>query len=309
MPKPKTVCVIPAYNEEGTIGKVVQDVKSLVDLVIVVDDGSTDATAERARKAGASVVNTISNKGLVAAVSRGYLEALRNGADIIVQTDADNQYDAKDIPRLVQPIVENKADLVLGMRTGEGMDLMPSGNKWGNRIASWITSISAERKIHDAQTGFRALRREVLEDAFPVSTYTYTQEMIIRAIKNNWRVLEVPAQFNLRIHGKSRLVKSVIGYAVKDAVVFIRAIVEFRPLLFFGLPGAVLFFAGFVLGLELLYGLYLYLAFGVYAERMGTTILSVFLMISGITAFLMGFLADHIQTKYLQLRNELRKIK
>jgi glycosyltransferase involved in cell wall biosynthesis len=307
MKQPKIITIIPAYNEEKTIQQVIRDVLPYSDEVLVIDDGSRDKTREIATAAGAFVVPNVINRGLGTTMRRGYQAALARNADIIVQIDADGQYTASDIPKLVQPILDNQADMVIGSRFRGGIEQMPIGNRIGNRIGTFITSLVAGKRISDAQSGYRAIRKELLEEILPMSKKTYVQEMIIRAAKEGWRIKEVPSFFKKRSSGPSRLIPSLTGYARKAILIILQMVREYHPLLFFGAPGMLILLWGMILGAEMSY-IY-WLGSGDVSNRIGTIILSAFLMLFGFLLIFLGYIADMLQLKYLQLREELRIIK
>jgi len=163
----KLSIVIPAFNEEKTIGTVIKEIPqefASIDKkeIIVIDDGSTDKTIEIAEKCGAKVYSFSENRGLAKAIAYGFAKAIEIKSDILVILDADNQYDSKEIPLLLEPIIAKKADIVLGDRQVKTLDHMPLQKKIGNRISSKIVSKLIGQKINDAQTGFRALNLEAL---------------------------------------------------------------------------------------------------------------------------------------------------
>jgi glycosyltransferase involved in cell wall biosynthesis len=303
----KVVIIIPAYNEEKSIAAVIRDVKKYASEIIVIDDGSTDHTISIAKKNGAFVLPNIINRGLGTTIRRGYQTALEHGADIVVQIDADGQYMATDIPKLIKPIIDNKADMVLGSRFLGGIQQMPLGNRAGNKIGTLVTGLVAGQNISDAQTGFRAMRKELLDEIIPMSKKTYVQEMIIRAVKEGWRVLEIPSYFKKRKSGPSRLIASLPGYAQRAFLIIIRMIREYHPLFFFGAPGMIFLLWGMGLGAEMSY-VYLF-GSGDVSTRTGTIIFSAFLMLLGFLLIMLGYVADMIQIKYLQLREEVRRRK
>jgi glycosyltransferase involved in cell wall biosynthesis len=307
MPRQKIVTIIPAYNEEKTIAQVMREVLPYSDEVLVIDDGSKDRTREIAAAEGAIVVPNVINRGLGVTIRRGYQAALQRGADIVVQIDADGQYTASDIPKLIAPIVNNQADMVIASRFRGGIESMPFGNRLGNQVGTLITSFVAGKRISDAQSGYRAMRRELLEEIIPMSKKTYVQEMIIRSVKEGWRVREVPSFFKKRKSGPSRLIPSLTGYARKAFTIILQLVREYHPMMFFGVPGLIFLLWGMLIGAEMSY-IY-FLGSGNVSSRTGTIILSSFLMLFGFLLIFLGYLADMIQLKYLQLREELRMIR
>jgi len=289
----RVVVTIPALNEERTIGKVLSDVKEVMHVnkysykILVVDDGSSDATAEIARRSGAIVFSHPKTYGLAEAFRTEISQCLKLKPDIIIHFDADGQYRAEEIPSLIAKLKQGY-DLVLGSRflgTIESMSISKRvGNKIGSKVISGITGI----RVTDALTGFRAFTREVAEQVQTTSNHTYTQEQIIRAVELKFRVAEVPIYFAIRRGSKSRLVKGFFDYALKACLTVLRVYRDHKPLKFFGLIG------GFFLSLGLLLGLYIVLTW-ILTGRVGhlpRVVLSSVLMIVGIQIVLFGFLAD-----------------
>jgi glycosyltransferase involved in cell wall biosynthesis len=291
----KVIITVPAYNEEGTIGQVVRDIKRVMDetkysyAVIVVDDGSTDRTAETAHKAGAKVYRHPRNLGLAEAFRTEVQKCLERKADIIVHTDADGQYLATDIPKLLKEI-ENGYDLVLGSRFKGKIESMPLTKRLGNRAFSKVLSQITGIKISDGQTGFRAFTKEVAEKISLTSMHTYTQEQIIRAAKQKFRIKEVPIYFARR-HDKSRLMRSPFHYAIRAWIQILRIYRDYQPLKFFGMFGGMFFAAGFILGLWIVY---LLLTTGS-VQGLPKVVLSVLFLSIGVQIILFGFLADMIR--------------
>ncbi|MEM2916215.1 MAG: glycosyltransferase family 2 protein [Candidatus Woesearchaeota archaeon] len=213
MPKKKIITIIPAHNEEKTIAQVVREVKQYSDEVLVIDDGSVDNTAINAAEEGAVVISNNSQIGLCRTMRRGYIEAIRRNADVVVQIDADGQYDASDIPKLLRPVLECRADMVIASRLGEGMNNLPLLKRLGNKLCTFITNIVAGTRLSDTQTGFRAIRSELVKNILPEGKKTYTQEMIVRASREGWRIAEIPSHFKMRKYGSSRLIRSTTVYA------------------------------------------------------------------------------------------------
>ena len=218
----KVIVTIPAYNEEKTIGKVIQKIKKVMDntkyaysyIILVVDDGSRDETYKRASEAGAIVYSHEKNKGLAETFRTEMKICTSLGAEIIVHTDADGQYKAEEIPMLIEE-VEKGADLVLGSRFKGKIENMPLMKKIGNRAFSIVLSILTRKRISDGQTGFRAFKQKVAKNIEIISDHTYTQEQIIRAAQKNYTIKEVPVYFAKRNDGKSRLMRSSFDYAYK----------------------------------------------------------------------------------------------
>lgn len=287
------IITIPAYNEERTLGNVLTDIQRAMKKtsynyrILVVDDGSKDKTAAIARAAGALVVQHPRNYGLAEAFRTEMAQCLKLDADVIVHTDADGQYRAQDIPLLLQKI-DKGYDLVLGSRFLGTIESMPWIKRWGNRAFSRVISNITGMKITDAQTGFRAFRKDVAAIII-TSNHTYTQEQVIRAVQEKFRVVEVPVHFAVRKGDqKSRLIKNPFEYATKAWINILRIYRDYKPLKFFGITGGTFLLIGFGLGL---YALVLWILTG----RVGgvpRVVLSGVLMLVGIQIVLFGFLAD-----------------
>jgi glycosyltransferase involved in cell wall biosynthesis len=208
----KVVCVIPAHNEETTIGSVVRNARIICNSVIVVNDGSTDRTVEEAKKAEAKVVNHIFKLGVGAALSTGLRAAISDGAEIIITLDADEQHDPKEIPSIITPIFNRKADLVIGSRTLEKNSEMPVQKLIANKILSKLTSLASGIEIKDSQSGFRGMTRQVAETIKYESTdYQWASEMIILLAKRGTKIINVPIK---TVYFKSRR----RGAGFRDAV-------------------------------------------------------------------------------------------
>lgn len=286
------VVTIPAFNEETTIGKVISDIKSTMKgtkykyEVLVVNDGSTDKTAEVAKKAGAIVFSHPRNYGLAETFRTELQKCIDMKADIIVHTDADGQYRAADIPKLLKEI-ENGNDLVLGDRFAGRIESMPWLKRCGNKAFSRVISKIINYKVNDCQTGFRAFTREVAEKVKITSSHSYTQEQIIRAVKQKFRIKEVPVLF-LKRKDKSRLISNPFEYAFKAWINILRIYRDYEPLKFFGVAGAAFIGIGIILGLWLFS---LYLRFGQIGHY-PTMMLTVLFIVMGVQILIFGFFAD-----------------
>ena len=198
--------------------------------MILVDDGSTDDTQARARAAGVDVIVAhVYRRGLVPAFKLGVSEALRRGADIVVNLDADGQHDPSYIPDLVAPILAEEADIVLGVRPlGDAKDVISPVRRHGNRMGSWITSKALGLELSDATSGFRAFTRETLLRTNLVSENTYTLETLVHASRQRLRVAEVPVPAKRREVGQSRMTSSLRSYITRTAGQALRALVQYH---------------------------------------------------------------------------------
>lgn len=256
----KLVIIIPALNEERTIAAVVHGIPSKIQgiselEVIVIDDGSTDKTSTLARTSGARVIRHKHNLGLGAAFRTGLDEALRRGADIIVNMDSDGQFNPQDIPALITLIQNGMADFVTATRFAkpEYLPDMPYlkllGNRWMTRIINFLTA----QNFTDVSCGFRAYSRETALRLTLFGHFTYTQETFIDLAFKNVSMAEVPLRVRgEREHGRSRVASSLIRYGIKSATIIFRAARDYQPLYFFGLPGGATFLLGILSGLFLL---------------------------------------------------------
>ncbi|MBI3034037.1 glycosyltransferase family 2 protein [Candidatus Woesearchaeota archaeon] len=287
----KVVVTIPAYNEEKTIGSVIREIKRVLDKkyiyeIIAVNDGSTDNTAQEAKKEGAVVYSHPKNYGLAEAFKTEMQKAIEHKAGIIVHTDSDGQYNAEDIPRLIQKVREGN-DLVLGSRFAGKIQYMPALNRFGNKAFSSVISQITRQKITDSQTGLRAFTREVAQLPI-ISSYTYTQEQILRASRARLRITEVPVDFLKRKSGKSRLLRNPLDYAMKSWITLLRIYRDYEPLKFFGLFGGMILAIGSILGAFVTYS---FLTTGE-VGGIPRVILSGIFITTGIQIILFGFLAD-----------------
>ena len=290
------VVTIPAYNEEKTIGDLIRDIHEVMKSgkydykILVVDDGSKDSTKEVAKKAGAGVYSHPKNYGLAETFKTEIKKSLVLGADIIVHIDADTQYQPKEIPKLLSEI-ENGYDLVLGSRFKGKIESMPLIKRLGNVAFSKVISNVTGTKISDAQTGFRAFTKEVAEKIGITSDHTYTQEQIIRAVREKFKIKEVPIYFAKR-EDKSRLISNPLGYAVRAWINIIRIYRDYKPLKFFGVIGSLIFFTGVILGIYLSY----VQLFGEGVNRhLGLMMLDILVLSIGLQIIIFGFIADMIK--------------
>lgn len=288
----KIVISIPAYNEERTLPKVLQEIKEQLQgkyqyKILILDDGSKDKTVEVATKAGAIVVSNKTNRGLAYTFRREMEECLKLKADIIVHTDADGQYHPRHIPELIEK-VKSGYDLVLGsrFRGQHSRKHMPLLKHLGNIAFSKVISSLTKRRITDSTTGYRAFTAQVAEEINYINTFTYTQEQIIKAAKQGFKIAEIPIES--RKTRDSRLFKNPIQYAVLAWINIFRIYRDYNPLQFFGGIGLIFLGAGTAIGLWLVSRFLIYGRVG----KLPSAILCMLLIIIGIQTILFGFLAD-----------------
>jgi len=216
------LAIIPAFNEDKSIVTIVKETKKYVDRVIVVDDSSWDKTQELARRSGAIVLRHLKNRGVGAAMITGLKYARKLKPEIVVTLDADGQHKPEDIPRIMHPIIVDKADWVLGSRFLKGLPADTSPIKYiGNEIFTFLTSLLAGVRLTDTQTGFRALNGRALLALELVSEFTYTQEMILDLTCKGYRVVEVPIQVRPRKQGNSKVASNFVEYGFKSLVIIL----------------------------------------------------------------------------------------
>jgi glycosyltransferase involved in cell wall biosynthesis len=240
----KLIIQIPCLNEEGTLPRVLGQLPREVegfDSVewLVIDDGSTDRTVAIAREGGADhVVRLTNNKGLAAAFQAGLDAALKLGADVIVNTDADDQYRATDIPKLVTPIITGRADMVVGTRDMQRIEHFSASKKLLQRLGSWVVRHASGTDVRDTTSGFRAYNREAALQLIVVSNFTYTLESLIQAGKMLVAVEHVPISTNPQLR-ESRLFDSTGAYVRRNALAIFRAYVLYEPLRVFTIAACV----------------------------------------------------------------------
>jgi glycosyltransferase involved in cell wall biosynthesis len=231
----KLIIQIPCFNEEAQLPVTLSDLPRHVDGFdevewLIIDDGSTDRTIEVARAHGVDhVVKLTNNKGLAAGFQAGLDACLKLGADVIVNTDADNQYSAADIPRIVKPIVDGTADMVIGDRETDQIEHFSPLKKRLQRLGSWVVRLASETSVPDTTSGFRAYNREAAIQMAVTSKYTYTLETIIQAGKLLVATDHVPIRTNPKTR-ESRLFPSMWAYVRRNAVAIARVYAQYEPL-------------------------------------------------------------------------------
>jgi glycosyltransferase involved in cell wall biosynthesis len=289
----KLIIQIPCYNEAQTLPVALQDLPRTVpgfDSVewLVINDGSTDETAEVARKHGVDhVVSLTKNQGLARTFLVGLDTSIALGADVIVNTDADNQYQAADIPLLTSPILEGKADIVVGVRPIDTIESFSLLKKILQKIGSGVVRFVSKTDISDAPSGFRAISREAARRINVFNDYTYTLETIIQAGQKNIAITSVPIRVNSELR-PSRLVKSIPSYVQRSIFTIGRIFVVYKAFRFFMSVGLASFAVGILAGLRFIY---FYLT-GSGSGHIQSLIFASILLGVGFQTMLTAFIAD-----------------
>jgi glycosyltransferase involved in cell wall biosynthesis len=291
----KLIVQIPAFNEEATIAQTLRDIPKKIDGItaietVVIDDGSSDNTADAARKAGAThVVQLKSHRGLSSAFLAGINAALRLGADIIVNTDADNQYAGADIPKLVAPIIRGSADVVIGDREVAKSPHMSRSKRLLQRLGSRTVGLASGIRVGDVTSGFRAFSRDAAMQINVFNPFTYTLETIIQAGNRNLGVQSVPVRTNAPTR-PSRLYRGLGTYLRKSIATIFRIYTIYKPLKTFFAIGALLMLAGSALGIRFLWDF----AHGDRGGHIQSLILAAVFLIIGFQTLLIALVADLI---------------
>lgn len=292
----KLIVQIPVYNEEETIGEVIKSIpKKLPHFsrveILVADDGSTDKTARVAKRAGADyVISNRLNRGLARTFRLALQKSLDLGADIIVNTDGDSQYDQKEIPKLIEAIILKKADMVIGDRQIKTLTHMPRQKKIGNIMGSWMVRRLTGVRVRDASSGFRAFSRRAAESFYLLSNHTYTHETIIQAANKDFVITEVPVTFRKRQVGESRLINGVWRHIKRSSATIIRAVLMYKAFKYLVTSGLVVLSLGMVGVLRYLY----FFALGESSGHVQSLIVSSVLVVLGFNTVLLGIIADLI---------------
>lgn len=311
MTQMKAVIQIPCYNEEETLPITLKELPQQlpgVDTVeyLVVDDGSTDGTAEMAQTLGVHhLVRLKQHRGLAHAFAAGLEAALAAGADIIVNTDADNQYRGEDIARLIEPILEQRADIVVGDREVARLVHFSPLKRVLQRWGSWVVGRAAGMPIPDATSGFRAFSREAALRLTVVSDYTHTLETLVQAGARGMAVVYTPVTTNPHAR-PSRLIRSMPSFVTLSAVSILRFYTMYRPLRVFLAVGGVGMAGGGLLGLRFLYLLW-------YGEgaagHVQSLILAAILIIIGFQVSLIGLIADLVRVNRQMVEEALYRVR
>jgi len=291
----KLIIQIPCYNEAETLEVALNDLPKRIEGIdeieyLIINDGSKDKTVEVAVNWGVHhVVSFTRNKGLAKGFMAGVEACLRNGADIIVNTDADNQYCGEDIEKLVRPILEGKADIVIGERPIDQTEHFSPLKKKLQHLGSWVVRKASGTDIPDAPSGFRAYSREAALRLNVVNEYTYTLEQIVQAGRNKMAITSVPIRTNGELR-PSRLFNSMFGYIKKSMLTIIRAYLMYKPLRFFFFTGLIPMIIGLTLGVRYI----VFMIMGTAGGHIQSLILASMTILLGFMCWMIGVQADII---------------
>jgi glycosyltransferase involved in cell wall biosynthesis len=306
----KLIIQIPCLNEEHTLPKTLEDLPKQIDgidsiEILIIDDGSTDKTVEVAKKLGVHhVLQFTNNKGLAKAFISGINQSLKLGADIIVNTDADNQYFGRDIVKLIQPILKKDADIVVGDRQVETIRHFSPVKIFLQKFGSWVVRQLSGTEVPDATSGFRAYSRDAALQLNVISDFTYTIETIISAGKKNLAIAHVPVKTNTKLR-ESRLFPSIRVYLQRSLVTMLKVYSMYRPLRLFTLAGGTTFILGFAIGCRYLFFFFM----GQTEGHIQSLILSAILLIVGFQIIMMGVAAELISVNRQLLEDIQVRIK
>lgn len=306
----KLIIQIPCLNEEETLPKTLQDLPKQIPgissiEILIIDDGSTDRTVAVAKQHGAHhIVHFTKQRGLARAFGAGLDASLKAGADIIVNTDADNQYKGEDIARLVHPILQGKADMVIGNRDIENVEQFSWIKKRLQRIGTRVVRHLSGTNIADATTGFRAYNREAAMKLNIISEYTYTLESLIQAEHKNIAIANITISTN-RVERKSRLFRSIPEYIKRSIITIIRIYSMFNPFRMFLTIGSFVIMIGTLIGCRFLF----YYLTGQGGGKIQSLILAAALLIIGFQIFIIGLVADLISANRRLIEDVLLRVK
>ena len=306
----KLVIQIPCYNEEKSLPITLNDLPKHIDgideiEVLIIDDGSKDGTVEVAKELGVNnFVEMSHNSGLAKAFVAGINKALEIGADIVVNTDADNQYCAADIEKLVKPILAGEADIVIGSRPVSEIEHFSPLKKLLQKLGSGVMRLISSTKVEDAPSGFRAFSKEAAIKLNVFDNYTYTMETLLQANAKGLKVVSVPIRVNEQLR-ESKLVKNIFDYIFKSMKTTIRMFIVYRPFRFFITIAGLLALFGFIIAGRFLY----YFAFGNGNGHIQSLILSAILIITGVQVGVIAVLSELLSINRKILEDIQKRLK
>jgi len=306
----KLIVQIPCLNEEETLPLTIRDIPRTIEgietvEILVIDDGSADRTSAVARELGVThIIRFANTQGLAKAFMVGLDVSLKLGADIIVNTDADNQYNGEDFAKLVKPVIEGKADMVVGDRIIDTVEHFSATKKILQKLGSWVVQQVSNTKIPDATSGFRAYSKEAALKINVISEFTYTLETIIQAGKKNIAIDHTPIRTNEPLR-KPRLYSSIVIYIKRSIGTIFRIYTMYEPLKIFFCIGGVVFSAGSIVSLRFLYFYFTISGVG----HIQSLILAAVLMILGFQIIVIGLVADLISGNRRLIEDSLYRIR
>ncbi len=306
----KVIVQIPCYNEEQTLPLVLKSIPKKIPgvdelEVLIIDDGSTDKTIDIARKLGVKhIVRHSGNRGLGISFRHGVERALELGADIVVNTDGDNQYPQARIADLVQPIINGEADIVIADRQTHKIAHFSPAKKLLQRIGSQVVNIAAGTDLPDAASGFRAYSRQSLLELNTITSFSYCMETIIQAGNKRLAIASIPVDTNKKTR-ESRLFKSTWEHIRKSAAAIIRAYIMYRPHVIFGTAGTIAFVVGIIP-----FARFVYLSFADSINgHLQSLLLGLVLLMASFICFALDVIADLIRTNRILIEQELEHTK
>ena len=306
----KLIVQIPCYNEQDTLAATVADIPRKIDLVdqveiLIIDDGSTDETIRTAQECGVDhIVRNRSNKGLARSFSNGLDACLKLGADVIVNTDGDNQYSGASIPDLIRPVLEGKADIVVGDRGTSDIEHFSPLKKRLQKLGSAAVRRLSGLEVADAVSGFRAYSRDAALQTNVVSSFSYTVETLIQAGNKGMTVWSVPVKTNAQTR-ESRLAKSMPSFIRKQVLTMIRSYASYRALRFFSLIGLILIAIGVI-------PIFRFLVLFMMGEGQGniqSLVLGGVMVLMGMITFAVALLADAVAVNRHLLEQTLEAVR
>ena len=290
--KKSALLVIPCFNEEETIENTIKSIPDYIDKIVVIDDGSTDGSVEIAKSLGVEVISHKTNRGVGAAIRTGIKRALNSNVDIMVNMDADGQFDPEYISKLLDPIIDEGVDFVTASRFFDKKyyPRMSRIKFWGNKFMSFFVSKIIGKRYYDVSCGFRAYSREALLKINLFGEFTYTQETFIDLAFKNMVLMEVPIKVRgTRKYGKSKIASNLFIYGYRTLRIIVKTIRDYRPFMLFSFIGSLSFIIGLIFGLFLLIH---YILTGFFTPHKWAGFLSGFMIFMGILFFLTGFILD-----------------
>jgi glycosyltransferase involved in cell wall biosynthesis len=306
----KLIVQIPCFNEEHTLPQTVEDIPRQIEgidevEILIIDDGSIDKTVEVAKKIGVDhIVINSKNRGLARTFQAGFDACLRLGADIIVNTDGDNQYKGGDIPKLIKPILDGKADLVIGDRQTDKVAHFSASKKKMQKLGSFVVRMLSETTVPDAVSGFRAFNREAAMQMNIVSPFSYTIETVIQAGKKHLAVASVPIGTNPKTR-ESRLFKSIPSFVKNQVATIIRMYTMYQPMKVFFYIGCILIALGLIPTLRFLY----YYLSGDGTGHIQSLIFAAIMFVTGFQVLMIGLVADVIGFNRKLIEETLLRLK